>query len=453
MGIEKIQTDVAVIGAGPGGSAAAQTAADAGLKTVLIDSGEIGGACLNRGCVPAKTWLAAEHLYRMNRIAGKIFPNAPEPDFKELKKHQREVIALIQKGLNFVYKRKNIELVEGFAEFDSPKSLRVNGGETVIEFNSAVIATGSFPANPFGEGANIHNSDSIFGIEELPGSIAVIGGGAVGIEMATFFSGMGCETSVIEALNDILPTEDEEVSSTVKRELKRAGVKFHLGLSVKEAGSDGKTCKITLEDGSDIESETLLVAAGRSPSTERLNLANAEIVTDVRGYIKIDETMATSREGIYAVGDVAGNALLAYTAHHEGVVASRNIAGRPCDMNYTNIPRITFSRPEAGSVGMTEKEIRQSGVPYSRGTYLVRALARGLASGETAGMVKVLAEGDGGKLLGIHIAAPGATEIIHSAAIAVSAGMTARELADTVFGHPTISEAISLAAAQVKPAN
>jgi len=451
MGTGKIRADVAVIGAGPGGSAAAQTAVDAGLKTVLIDSGEIGGACLNRGCVPAKTWLAAEHLYRMNRLAGKIFPETPKPDFKELKQHQREVIALIQKGLNFVYKRKGVELVEGFAEFDSPKSLTVNGGETVIEFNSAVIATGSFPANPFGEGAKIYNSDSIFGIEELPESIAVIGGGAVGIEMATFFAGMGCETAVIEALDDILPTEDEEVSATVKRELRRAGVKFHLGASVKETGSDGKTCGITLEDGSVIESEALLVATGRLPSTDKLNLASAGVFTDVRGFIKVDETMATSREGVYAVGDVAGNSLLAYTAHHEGLVASRNIAGRPCSMNYGHVPRIIFSRPEAGSVGATEKEIRQRGIPYSRGTYLVRALARGLASGETAGMVKVLAEEEGGKLLGIHIAAPGATEIIHSAVIAVSAGMTARELADTVFGHPTISEAISLAAAQVKP--
>ncbi|MFQ5430887.1 MAG: dihydrolipoyl dehydrogenase [Nitrospinota bacterium] len=446
MNSKTVKTDVAVLGGGPGGTAAALTAAAAGLKCVIVDSGEPGGTCLNRGCVPAKSWLAVEHHYRMTKWAeGLGGATAKMYDFEKMKRHQEKVVELGRKGLDSVFRKKGVEWLRGSGAFSSSRSLSVNDAEICVEFKQAVIATGSRPIEIFGQKENFFSTDTIFDINKLPSSVAIIGGGASGMEMATFFSGMGCGVTVIEALTDVLPTEDDDTTAIVKRELKKSGVLIKTGTKVISAENRSGGCVIETDSG-ELVAETMLTAVGRMPNTKTLSLDKAGVRADIKGFIEVDGSMATTQDGIYAIGDVAGKSLLAYTAHHEGIVAARNITGKPAHMDYRFVPSIIFTNPEAASVGYTESELKQVGRPYRAGKYFVRALARAQACGEIAGLVKLLV-GEDDAILGIHIAAPHATELIHSGLMAIQSGMTAHRLADSVYGHPTFSEAIPLAAA------
>lgn len=444
---EIVKTDIAVIGAGPGGTAAALTAVNAGLKTVIIDSAEPGGTCLNRGCVPSKTWLAAEHLYSRAGWAQNLGGKRGEPyDFEKIKTHQENTVGLVRKGLTGTFKRKGVEWIGGNATFISDRQVEIDGGEKIVEFKNAIIAVGTEPIDRFGQAERFYNTDTIFSLDRLPASIAIIGAGAAGMEMATFFSGMGCGVTVIEALEDILPTEDGEIRRIVKREFKKRKVTIKTGAPVENAEYKNGECLVEIEGGEVVKATVLLSVTGRKARTESLGLNNAGVSTDVRGFIEVDGTMGTTREGIYAVGDVAGKYLLAYTAHHEGIVAVRNIIGESAHMEYRFVPSIIFSSPEVGSVGKTEEELKQTGRSYRAGRHHIRALARAQASGEIAGMVKVLV-GEENTILGIHIASALASELIHSGSTAMAAGMKADKLADTIYGHPTFSEAIPLATA------
>lgn len=440
-----IVCDVAVIGAGPAGYAAALTTAAGGLKTILIDKGDVGGTCLNRGCVPAKTWLAASHIVKTLEWGKKIGLSAAVPDYALLRMHQRDVVGVMQKGLLGVFKKKGVEMLRGAATFVSPTGITLDTG-LKVQFKKAVIAVGSRPAEIFGTGERFFTSDSVFSLETLPASIAIIGAGAIGIEMAVFFASMGSKVTLLEALPEILPAADGEIRQLLRRELKKLGVDIQTGVKIAETRSDADRCRIVLEDGKTFTTEILLTAAGRKPATDALALDKAGVRVNIRGFIETDGTMGTSKEGIYAAGDVAGKALLAYTAHHEGVAAARNILGHGAHIDHRFVPYILFGDPESAWVGWTEEQLKQTGTHYKAGRYHVRALARAQASGEIAGMVKVLV-GEDKSILGVHMAAPHATEIIHAAAVAMAAGMKADALCDLPFGHPTYSEAISLAAA------
>lgn len=440
-----IVCDVAVIGAGPAGYAAALTTAAGGLKTILIDKGDVGGTCLNRGCVPAKTWLAAAHIVKTLEWGKKIGLAAAVPDYALLKAHQGDVVTLVQKGLLGVFKKKGVELVRGAATFVSSTEIALDTG-VKVRCKNAVIAVGSRPAEIFGKAERFYTSDTVFGLEKLPASIAIAGAGAIGIEMAVFFASMGSKVTLLEALPDILAVADGEIRQLLRRELKKLGVDTHTGVKIAEAKSETDCCRVTLEDGKTFTAEILLTAAGRRPGTDALALDKAGVRVNIRGFIETDATMGTSKEGIYAAGDVAGKSLLAYTAHHEGVAAARNILGHGAHVDCRFVPYIVFGNPESAWVGRTEEQLQQTGTHYKAGRYHVRALARAQASGEIAGIVKVLV-GEDKSILGVHMAAPHATEIIHAAAVAMAAGMKADALCDLPFGHPTYAEAISLAAA------
>jgi len=454
---EIIKTDIVVIGAGPGGGIAAEMTAIKGLKTILIDKGAVGGSCLNRGCVPSKSWLAAEHLYSQRDFAKKLGIDIPLPQFSKIKAHHEDVVSIMQRGLTSTYQKKGITLISGNASFISEKNISIDNGKTVIEFENAVIATGSRPINPFGEGEGIYTSDTIFNIEKLPSSIAIIGGGAIGMEMATFFSGLGSTVTVIEALDDILPNVDGEIKATVKRELKKRGVSFITGTKASKVSREKDSIRIDLGNGESVNSEILLLAIGRIPETGNLGLENTEVSIDSSGYIISDQAMRTTQKGVYAVGDVSGRINLAYVAHHDGTVAAHDILGsrgleimnvRPVKLDTLTLPIVIFTNPEIGFVGKTEEDLKRDGTSYNRGVHFIRSLARAHASGEIAGLVKVLAD-ESGRIVGIHMAGPGVTEIIHTAALAIKAQMTADEMANTIFGHPTIAEAIPLAAASL----
>lgn len=440
-----IVCDVAVVGAGPAGYAAALTTAAGGLKTVLIDKGGAGGTCLNRGCVPAKTWLAAAQIVKTLEWGKKIGLSPAVPDYALLKAHQRDVVQLVQKGLVGVFKKKGVELLRGSATFISPAEIALDTGATV-RFKKAVVATGTRPVEIFGAAERFYTSDTVFDLDKLPSSAAIVGAGAIGLELTVFFARMGCAVTLFEALPDILPAADGEIRQLLRRELKKLGVDIHTGVKIAEAKSEAGGCRIALDDGKTFAAEMLLAAAGRKPATDALGLDKAGVRLNIRGFIETDATMGTSREGIYAAGDVAGRSLLAYTAHHEGVAAARNILGHGAHVDHRFVPYIVFGDPESAWVGHTEEQLKQSGTHYKAGRYHVRALARAQASGEIAGLVKVLV-GEDKSILGVHMAAPHATEIIHAAAVAMAAGVKADALCDLPFGHPTFSEAISLAAA------
>ena len=448
MSTKTIKADVAIIGAGPGGGAVAEKSAMGGLSIVLIDKSEVGGTCLNRGCVPSKVWLAASHLNRMNSLAKKLGTSIAPPLFTEIKKKHQDVVSIMRKGLLSSYKKAGIEYITGEAVFKSDKIIDINNGEYEVEFDHAVIATGSLPVNPFGETAK--TSDSIFGMESLPSSITIVGGGAIGIEMATFFSDMGSAVTVVEEMEDILMPVDADIRNVVKRELKKCGVKFVTGSRVNKINETDGQKEITLSNGKVLLTDEVLVSIGRRADTANLNLDNAGIKTGRSGTVEVDPTMRTTQKNIFAVGDTAGRGMLAYTAHHEGVTAARNILGKGerVDADYGNIPIIIYSNPEIGFVGKTEQELIDEGTPYDKGIYFIRALARAHASDEIAGTVKILADKDG-TLLGIHIASPQATEIIHAGVVAMNGGMKVEELAATLFGHPTLSESIALAAEEL----
>ncbi len=456
MGKETIKADVAVIGAGPAGYAAALTTAGAGLSTALIDSAEAGGTCLNRGCVPSKTWLAADHMARVSKWAEKLGGAVRKYDFDKIREHQKNVVELGRKGLAGAFKKKGVKLVGGNASFISDTAIEVNGAieggqddKVIIEFKNAVIAAGSEPLDFFGEFGQeqgFYNSDNIFSIEKIPSSMVIVGGGAVGAEMATFFCGMGSKVTLVEMLEDILPTEDADIRSVVKREFKKSGVTVKTGCGVENASHENGACIVKLSDGTELSSKVLLTAAGRKPRTPGLGLDKAGVNVNTKGFIETDAQMRTSNENIYAAGDVAGRYLLAYTAHHEGVAAARNILGKHASMDYRFVPSMIFTNPEIGSVGKTEDELEHLGMKYGIGKFFPRALARAQAGGEISGIVKVIV-GEDKSILGIHIASPYATEIIHSGVVAMAAGMKADQLAETIYGHPTLSEAIQLAAA------
>jgi len=451
-----MDADVVVIGGGPGGLSAAQTAAAGGLKTLLVESSFLGGTCLNRGCIPAKAWISAAHLMKNQRLAFKIgvwegshdhgISNLGPAGFANLQSHARKIIGTMQKGAASTLKKLGVQTVSGKATFLSKSQIEINGGEEIISFKRAVIATGTEPVELFARPPGFYDTDGIFDIFELPRSVAIIGAGAVGMEMATFFNDIGCKVTVIEVMDDVLPFADEEIRDVLKREFKKTGIALMVGTKITNVSSQSGRCAMELEDGSVVNADAVLVAAGRKPNIAELGLDKAGVASNVWGFINTDSSMETSRVGIYAVGDVAGKARLAHTAHHEGIVAARNILGKSAEMDYRVVPNLVFSSPEIACVGPTEEHLTRTGVKIKVGRHQVRALGRAQAGGEITGMFKVVA-GKDNSILAVHIASPFATEIIHGAVTAMAAGMKLNELADTIFGHPTYSEGIGLAAA------
>ena len=453
-----MDADVVVIGGGPGGLSAAETAAAGGLKTVMVEYAELGGTCLNRGCVPAKTWISATHLIKNIRRAAKIGvakayagsdPGALGLDserFSKLQSHMREVVGVLQKGAVSNLKKAGVQVLGGKAEFLSKNEVGVNGAKGVVRFKRAVIATGSRPVELFSKLPGFFDTDDVFGLTEWPLSVAVVGAGAAGVEMASFFNGAGCDVTVIEVMDDVLPFADEEIRAVLKREFKKSGINLLLGAKVVNAQSQSGRCVLELEEGGSVKADVTIIAAGRKPNVGGLGLDKAGVSSDVWGNINVDASMETSSGGIYAVGDVTGKSRLASTAHREGIVAARNILGTSDKMDYRVVPNIVFSDPEIACIGPTEDSLARTGAKIKVGRRHVRSLARAQAGGEITGLFKVMV-GKDNSILAVHVTSPMATEIIHGAATAMAAGMKADALADVVFGHPTYSEGIALAAA------
>jgi dihydrolipoamide dehydrogenase len=436
--------DVLAIGAGPGGYSAALVAAGHGLSVAIVEKGEIGGACLNRGCVPAKAWISsaetvdmAEH---MATLAAEPFKYAP--DFKKAVAKQKAIVAQFRNSLTALLEKRGVKIIRGSARFVSPSTAVVDGADGAVEisFGKAVIATGTQPSNLFGAGPDpVLDSSSIFDMETLPSSIIIVGAGAIGCEFASALSRFGVKVTILELLPRILPVEDSEISSTLAREFKKRKIGLETGVRIVKLERAGDGATATLEDGRTVTADKALVSTGRRFPTDSLGLDTAGVKTGPRGEIVTDGLMRTSAPNIFAVGDVAGKYLLAYTAYAEGRHVADVIAGKTEEQISMIVPSAVFTIPEIGSVGVTEEKAPAG---FKKGIFHFRSLARAHSAGEIAGLVKVIADGTTDKLLGVHIIGPRATDMIHIASVAMTAGMTARYFGRLIFGHPTFAEAL-----------
>ncbi|MBO8129314.1 MAG: dihydrolipoyl dehydrogenase [Peptococcaceae bacterium] len=448
--------DLTVVGAGPGGYAAAIRAAQMGAKVVLVEKDQPGGTCLNRGCIPTKTLVETADLARKFAKAREYGFTDIEVkiDLQRVMARKNLVVENLRNGLVQLFRKNKITLVKAMAEVRQPGKVHLtldSGEEEVIKTKNIVLATGSRSLVPPIEGIDIpavYNSDTILEITALPGDLVIIGGGVIGLEFASIFSALGTKVTIIEMLPNLLPVVDKDLSRRLLPVLKKSGIKVYTGTTVQRVEEVGS--KIQLTTAAAGENKTLtagavLLAAGRTPAVTGINVDALGLELNGKA-VKVNERMETNIPGIYAVGDCTGGIMLAHVALAEGIVAAENALGGHAAMDYTVVPNCIFTYPEIGSVGLMEDEAKEQGMDVSVSRFPFAALGKAVAAGETFGMVKLVAEEKTGRLLGGHVLGPHATELIAEIALAVKKGLTAADVAGTIHGHPTLSEATAEAA-------
>ncbi len=444
--------DVVVIGTGPGGYVAAIRAAQQGAKVACIEREELGGVCLNWGCIPTKTLIHSAELFRKLKHASDYGLRADNVgfDMAAILKRKREVVRKNKSGIAALFKAHGIELIKGEARVVARGMVDVDGSR--IDAKSIIIATGSGPAQLPGletDGKQVITSTEALELTALPAKAAIIGAGALGAEFACIWSAFGVEVTLIELLSRALPREDEELSKRLGDSLKKKGIDLRTGTKVAklERGKSGVALTLEGDAPGTLNVDLVLVGIGRKYHSEVVT-ATPELGVQVgpRGEILVDDRMETSVPGIYAIGDVVGKTLLAHGASSEGLVAAANATGGNARMNYRVVPSCNFTSPEVASVGLTEAQARETGVPVQVGRFNFLASGRAHAMGETEGMVKIVGDARTHEVLGVHIMGAEAGELIASAAVAMTMEATVEEIAHTIHTHPTLSETVMEAA-------
>ena len=449
--------DLCVIGTGPGGYIAAVRAAQLGLKTAVVEREEIGGICLNRGCIPTKAMLrSAEVMQTMQHSADYgILADNVRLDFAKVLDRRDKVVKQLTGGVGSLFKSYGIQVVRGSGRLAERGKVVVSGEtDETLNARNVIIATGSVPAKlpiPGADNPNVIDSDGALALTEVPGSLLVIGGGAVGSEWANVFAAFGSQVTLVEMLPTLLPLEDEEMGRTLQRTFQRQGITVHTEakLDAIETADDGKAVGVlTLKDGKQerVTADKILVGVGRKPNTTGLGLEDVDVKVDRRGFVEVDDYLQTSLPNVYAIGDVTGKQLLAHLASHQGVTAAENIAGHEVVMDYKVVPACTYTHPEVASVGLSEKKAREQGYDVKIGKFPFVANGRAISYGETEGMVKVVADAKYGELLGVHIIGPQASELIPEAALGIKLEATLEDIQATIHAHPTLAEAVMEAA-------
>lgn len=448
---EAKEYDIAIVGGGPGGYVAALRAAQLGSKVALIEKDRLGGTCLNRGCIPTKALarsaealLEAKHLQQFGVLAEGV-----KADLGKMMERKAQVVNTLVTGIEALMKGGGVDVVSGAGRFISAGKVAVNGQEVLAR--KVILAPGSVPARipiPGLDLPGVVTSDGILEIQHLPQSLAIIGGGVIGIEFASIFAALGCKVYVLEMLPAILPPVDEEISRRFSQILRGQGVEVNTAAKVKEVvtGTGGLAVNFDTAKGpQSLNVEMVLVAVGRSPYTEGLGLAEAGVTMNRRA-IAVNDKMETNLKGVYAIGDATGGIMLAHVASYQGEIAVENALGRERRADYRLVPNCIFSIPEIASVGLTEKQAQEQGLPCKVSRFPFSALGRAHTMGETTGLVKLLCHAETTEILGAHIMGPHATDIISETALAMKLGATARDLAHTIHAHPTLPEAIYEAA-------
>jgi dihydrolipoamide dehydrogenase len=445
-----------IIGAGPGGYVAAIRAAQMGAQVTVIEDTEVGGACLNVGCIPTKTIIAsAEALGHVRRAAdfGIEVAGAVTYNLAKIRERKDRVVALQVAGIRGLFRSWGVNLIEGRGALLSPDAVRVvrkDGVTMDIKSDKVIIATGSRPAElpglPF-DGEQVISSDDAIKLRRIPKSLLIIGAGIIGSEFAFIYRTFGAEVTMVEMLPRALSTEDEGIIDIIVREFKKSGIRLLTNVKVEKAEKDGDGMMAArLSNGEEAKTEMVLVSVGRKMNSENLGLEPLGVAAGKRGEVLVNEKMETNVPGVYAIGDVTGKMLLAHVASHQGLVAAGNALGGDEKMDYTVVPSGIFTMPEIGSVGLREKQAIQQGIKYRVGRFEYRALGKAHAMGEITGMVKVIADEATDKVLGVHICGAHATDMVHEGALAVRMGVTAKQLGGMIHAHPTLSEVVMEAA-------
>ncbi len=444
--------DVVVVGTGPGGYVAAIRCAQLGLSVATVEDDRPGGVCLNWGCIPTKALLRnAEVVGLFNRAKEfGITVGEWKADYSQAVQRSRRVADRMAKGVEFLFRKNKITLLLGRGTLKSARVVEVAGkdGATTLEAKRAVIlATGSEPKSLPGvtiDEKRVVSSTGAVTNEGRPGSLIVIGAGAVGIEFADVYAAYGVAVTVLEALPRVLPIEDEEVSTQIARLFSRRDIAIRTGVKVKSVtpGSEGVSVEVEAEGKIEtLKADQVLMAVGRAARTRGLGLEALGVATE-RGFVTVSATMETSVKGVYSIGDMAGHQLLAHKAMAEGVVAAEAIAGQsPRPVDYGNVPSCTYCHPQVASIGLTEAAARAGGREIAVGKFPFTASGKAVAQGETEGFVKVVADKATGEILGAHIVGPEATELIHEFAVGRTLEATLDEIIHTMHAHPTLSEA------------
>jgi len=453
-----MQYDVVVIGSGPGGYVSAIRCAQLGLKTAIVEKyNTLGGTCLNVGCIPSKSLLdSSEHFHNAihNFEQHGIEGPAPKVNMPKLISRKDSVVDTTCQGIDFLMKKNKIEVIHGLASLINDTSIEVNGSKKVkINARNIILATGSKPIElPFAkfDKERVISSTEALNLQEIPKRLIVIGGGVIGLEMGSVYKRLGSEVTVVEYGKSLIPNMDDSCGKELQRSLRKLGIKFHLSTKVDRVIRKGKTVNVSGFDSKgnsfSLEADYCLVAVGRKAYTKGLNLDKAGLELDDQGRIKVDHNLQTSKPNIFAIGDVVRGAMLAHKAEDEGVSVAEFIAGQKPHIDYNLIPNIVYTWPEVASVGKTENELKEMGKDYKVGSFPMRALGRSRASGDIDGVVKILADSHSDEVLGVHIVAARAADLIMEAVVAMEFRASAEDIARICHGHPTYTEAIKEAA-------
>ena len=444
--------DVVVIGGGPAGYVAAIRAAQVGGKVAVVEKSELGGTCLNRGCIPTKTFLKNAEIIEgieMSSKRGIILENEKfTVDMPKVVSLKNEIVKTLTNGVQGLLKSNSIKIFKGVGKINKDKDVVING-EKVLRTNKIILAGGSKVGSvniPGIESKRVLTSDDILDLKELPKSLAVIGGGVVGVELGQAYLSFGSEVTVIEMMDRIVPGVDREASETLRKALEKKGMKILTSSKIKEIIDEGDKLRIKLEDKEDVVAEKALLSIGRVPDLEAVGELDLEME---RGKIKVDKYMETSMEGVYAPGDINGIKMLAHAAFRMGEVAAENaILGNHREIKLETTPSAIYTIPEVGMVGLTEEEAKEK-YDINIGKFAFVGNGRALASGDTTGFVKVIADKKYGEILGVHIVGQSAAEIINEASSLMAMEITVDEVIKTIHGHPTFSEALFEACADV----
>ena len=445
--------DVVVVGGGPGGYVAAIRAAQLGMEAAVVEREHLGGICLNWGCIPTKTLLHTADLYREMQDAERYGLTAQASfDIEKVVSRSRAVASQLNSGVKFLLRKHKVQVFDGFARLTGGGGLAVEqDGEVTAELGAdhIIIATGARPRSLPGlepDGELVWTYKEAMVPATMPGSLLVIGSGAIGVEFASFYRSLGAEVTVVEVLPRILPVEDEEISAFAREEFEKQGITIHTNATVEslDRGDDSVTATIATEDGTvEATFDRAILAVGVTGNVEGLGLEATAATVD-RGAIVVNEWLETGEPGLYAIGDVAGPPLLAHKAMHEGVICVERIAGLPSarPMERRRIPGCTYCHPQVASAGLTEAAAQEAGYTVRVGRFPLVGNGKAIAVGDTAGLVKTVFDADTDELLGAHMVGPDVTEMIQGFVVAMGLETTEAELMETVFPHPTISEAM-----------
>jgi dihydrolipoamide dehydrogenase len=444
--------DAVIIGGGPGGYVAAIRGAQLGGKVALVEGNKIGGVCLNVGCIPTKALVHSALTYINTKNASRYGVNVRDVslDLDEVMAYKERTVRSLVDGVERLLRGNGITVYHGWAKVPSPGKVEVthsDGTKEMLQTKNIILATGSSAKLPPVSQESIENTISFedaLSLNKVPETMIVIGGGVLGIEFSCIWNAFGTKVQVLELSSTILPPVDDEIARRLIPIFRRKGIQVNFGVSTKEV-RDEKGLKLVSADTRDgttkeFTAQVVLVAMGRSPNFGGIALEELGVEFDARG-IKVNDKMQTNIPGIYAIGDVVGRTFLAPVASAEGIVAVENILGHEVSMDYSVVPSCVFSIPECASVGLKESEVKERGIPHKVSKFPFGANSRAQTIGETDGFVKVIGDADTGKILGMHILGPHADELIHQGALAIKTGLTARDVSEMIYGHPTLSEA------------